>query len=135
MTFRQLLLVAFSAGLALTVQAKELPPQAAEMMFELNEAAACMAAAKYLKNHSRVAVHQQDYQALVAEYQVPSELANSVRQLNHRQYLNFSERYDQRYPGLDKHKALTSAYTHRCYFMNEHETRRAAALHALSNND
>lgn len=102
----------------------------AVMMFELHEAASCKAAASYLKDETRLAVHKDDWQALLDEYQVPEEVASSIIRYNERQYHRFLERYDERYPDLDKQVVLTSAYTHRCYFMNDHESRRAAAIAA-----
>ncbi|KHT57971.1 hypothetical protein RJ45_26090 [Photobacterium gaetbulicola] len=104
-----------------TIQHRQLAPE--EMMFELNEEATCLAAAKFLENE-RYDIHLSSYQSLVTEFNVPDKAAESIINRTNSEYIYFSERAKKRYTEVDLHMLLTSAYTHRCLFMNGFETRR-----------
>lgn len=104
-----------------TIQPRQLAPE--EMMFELNEEATCLAAAKYLENE-RYDIHLSSYQSLVAEFNVPEKAAESIVSRTNSEYLYFAERAKKRYTEVDHHMLLTSAYTHRCLFMNGFEAQR-----------
>ncbi|MDV5167789.1 hypothetical protein [Photobacterium rosenbergii] len=104
-----------------TVQPRQLAPE--EMMFELNEEATCLAAAKYLEKE-RYDIHLSSYQSLVAEFNVPKKAAESIVNRTHSEYLYFADRAKRRYTEIDHHMLLTSAYTHRCLFMNGFEAQR-----------
>ena len=110
-----------SENQAHTVQPRQLAPE--EMMFELNEEATCLAAAKYLENE-RYDIHLSSYQSLIAEFNVPEKAAESIVSRTNSEYLYFAERAKKRYTEVDHHMLLTSAYTHRCLFMNGFEAQR-----------
>lgn len=104
-----------------TAQPRQLAPE--EMMYELNEEATCLAAAKYLENE-RYNVHLSSYKSLVSEFNAPEKAAKSIVNRTDSEYLYFAERAKKRYTEVDHHMLLTSAYTHRCLFMNGFESQR-----------
>ncbi len=109
------------ADVSKEVQPRQLAPE--EMMYELNEEATCLAAAKYLDNE-RYLTHFTGYQSLVVEFNVPDQAAESIVNRTNSEYLYFAERAKKRYTDVDHHMLLTSAYTHRCLFMNGYEAQR-----------
>ncbi|MGR5063010.1 hypothetical protein [Photobacterium sp. DNB22_13_2] len=109
------------ADVSKEVQPRQLAPE--EMMYELNEEATCLAAANYLENQ-RYKIHRSSYQSLVTEFNVPEKAAESIISRTNSEYLYFAERAKKRYTEVDHHMLLTSAYTHRCLFMNGFEAQR-----------
>ncbi|AJR06103.1 hypothetical protein H744_1c1078 [Photobacterium gaetbulicola Gung47] len=61
---------------------------------------------------------------MIAEFKVPKKAAESIINRTNSEYIFFADRAKKRYTEIDHHVLLTSAYTHRCLFMNGFEAQR-----------
>ncbi|MGF1701273.1 hypothetical protein L4D09_13325 [Photobacterium makurazakiensis] len=113
--------ISLAASTTDTTIKRQLSPE--QMMFELHEEATCLVAAQYLKNE-RVKIHKNNYAALIDEFSVPVDAETSIVKRANMEYTYFAERAKKRYTDVDHHMLLTSAYTHRCLFMNGYEAQR-----------
>ncbi len=92
-------------------------------MFELNEEAMCMVAAKHI-GHERYEVHLDRFNELTREYNVPNDMKENIVSYNQSQYSHFISRAEVRYKKEIYPSMISSAFTHKCLFMNGYEARK-----------